>query len=350
MRRTVVKRGLAFCLAAMMSLGAAGYAFAGELVNIRVEKTTGGAILAYYQSGSDEVYLPIGETTAVPKGIQVNVQTSTGAISRKNGNPEREYLHVNGQNVSDESGRNTYTFQAVEDTTVTAGFKIVQGQNQGMGKEYILDIGYLADSSEDEIWYYKYQPAPGVMSQPLVLYSNGTRVDFTQAQVQLKEVYAYGAGGAERQYQPSQFTLTADGVLSSSVALDYGAYDFTFSAACGGVQEELYLGYRVGIEGLCDFPIYEVAGNSNTRCGITDIVTYQLSAAGTVGDLINAYNGSSHKKIAGYQVVGWKNSSNGAALDAGTPIASIMWEDGSLEICPVFLNQTTGQIYQVIIQ
>ena len=56
-------------ISAAMALFVTGTVFAADTVNIKVDNTRGGYIEVYYWSDNDKtVYLPIGETSKVPKG------------------------------------------------------------------------------------------------------------------------------------------------------------------------------------------------------------------------------------------------------------------------------------------
>lgn len=331
--------------------GGATTAWAEETVGVSLERTINGAVIATYSDGSGDIYLPIGETTAVPKGKQIKVWTTSSGFVQQNGKLERAYLNVNGEDVSDERGTNTYTFTVKEDTTITAGFTPVQREEGSKANEYRMDLGYWTEGIlADEGQYYKYQTDSGVLNQRLALYFNGTKVDFTQASVSLFEVYGSGLAGVDKEYRLDQFSVSSDGTLTSKEALTYGTYEFGFTVNYSGVEEDLYLSYTAGIAGECSLPIYEVSYKGRTRYGMNTIVTYNLNTASTVGELVDAYHSKVNKRLAGYEIIGWKNAVNGASLAGETPVASITGEDGYVTICPVFQRKSDGKIYQVVLQ
>ena len=63
-------------ISAAMALFVTGTVFAADTVNIKVDNTRGGYIEVYYWSDNDKtVYLPIGETSKVPKGKTLRINS-----------------------------------------------------------------------------------------------------------------------------------------------------------------------------------------------------------------------------------------------------------------------------------
>lgn len=271
--------GTALTLTAAMSV----FAAEKEMVNVTVNEADGGAISVYYNDGDGHiVYLPIGETSKIPSGKHLTVETEGMeyiTLEDTRITTYAEYLEINDEIICSSEIDQIYAYEDMEISVVFRGEEVSLRDKKNVFQFFDVQneqtYGTTYGVINPELWEEKriliYNP-DSELAKELVL--NG-RFDISEIE------YTDENGKKVEEYPKIWFEIDEEGffkVHSSSDTLENGVYSMTCYYEYWGSDEvldenysniEFELNFQVGVcvEVELPYAIYE----NNLSLGTWDV-------------------------------------------------------------------------------
>ena len=244
-------------ISAAMALFVTGTVFAADTVNIKVDNTRGGYIEVYYWSDNDKtVYLPIGETSKVPKGKTLRYIAEAisyspnsqvrykGIVQGVVGHTENEVIEPK-KNYSSSDAREYGQFQADTDMTISGEFK-GQRENKTSGTK---EANYILYFKRDDDYYLESgQMKAGKFSDQIYLYNlSGGQATLLNDDVTVKiKTVTLDDSKSGITLPVNTFQIDETGRITSSDSLETGKYTIQGSFSYQGKTKNFFLTVNIG--------------------------------------------------------------------------------------------------------
>lgn len=276
--RKSLKRWLIPMSAAMIALLSAGTALAADTVNVKVENTRGGYISVYYKDkNNSKIFLPIGQTSKVPKGVEleydvyalnyypngdkyysgivddVEICDSKGSVIEFI--PAETHVrrnHVNGTLNADEDLSIKGTFKGCEfseggDAWAEIGFKL--------GSDFEIDSGQIDEGKfSDQLCVYDYDDCK------IHDFNEASNIDIHSIDCNLW----YNVDEDSNSLSENLFTIDGNGRITSSRSLPYGDYEISIDFEYKGQDyyNEVYIQVGTAVWAVAPLVYYKDSSTS----------------------------------------------------------------------------------------
>ncbi|MBR5267815.1 MAG: hypothetical protein IKU20_06465 [Lachnospiraceae bacterium] len=301
-------------LVAGMTMAAAMTALASDTVNVTVPNVRGGYLRVYYDDEKGRTYLPIGETSVVPKNVNIRVSAEPIDYEPSDLNGYWESFlcgaAVNGE-LLDLENYGSQRVVADRDLVFEAEFKGIErlySTGTSSGESY--DLGYL-DSNGNIDWSVGMYNAGNLSSKQLVIYdyNQDKSLGFVAEDITIVEQYYFDT---EDEYYDldNVFEISESGILSANQPLEKGEYYISGTYEYNDRIHDFYLDVYVGASVNVRIPYvkYKYGDDSryySLRNQSADLYYLDNYTTATYKNVLDKYLADTKKtSLAGYTPIG----------------------------------------------